>query len=76
MVTSSPKITEETSSTSVGTATTTEPISALDKATFPFPCYLEMVSIRIMFCAITNHFIQETTNSFSLIILMHYLSKY
>ena len=41
--TSSPKITEQSTTIAVETADTTKPISALDKATFPFPCYLEMV---------------------------------
>ena len=42
--TSIPTITEQTSTTPAGMANSTKPISALDKATFPFPCYLEMVS--------------------------------
>ena len=40
----SSKITTQSTTTSSGMDSTTEPISALDKATFPFPCYLEMVS--------------------------------
>ena len=40
-----PTITEQTSTTPTGMANATKPISALDKATFPFPCYLEVVSI-------------------------------
>ena len=42
--TSIPTIIEQTSTTPAGMANATKPISALDKATFPFPCYLEMVS--------------------------------
>ena len=69
----SPALTKQTPSTSITkstipldglrTSTTNKPVSALDKATFPFPCYLDLVG--------TPHFIPENETILKLLYLAH-----